>query len=377
MENKKITAMVGMFVAIGSILIFIITFLLGQENSLFESTTRLYIAFEDVGGLKPGSQVRLAGVNIGIVRNIEFAPVLDDKKLHVEIQVRNAMMPRIREDSIATIGSKGLLGDKVIEISIGSGEKPPLKENSYVQSEEPTDMFKILEEGGALISHGADVAKDLKKAIREIATEDTINHVKGVIESLDNIFNEVETGDGVVHGLVYDKSVQVDVKAIVNNVRTATVKLNRSVEHVEDILNEVRNGQGTVHGLIYDSDGKKIVENLRAASGTISELVTAIKDGNGMLHTLIYEEDKENIIRNLEDATFNIKKMASYIESGKGTIGGLIKDPSVYEDLKLVLGNLKRNAALKTLIRLSLEKGEEKGLEGSNEPVKDPENKEE
>jgi len=372
MENKKITAMVGLFVAAGSILIFIITILLGQESSLFESTTRLYVAFEDVGGLKPGSQVRLAGVNIGTVRNIEFAPILDDKKLHVELQVRDTMLPRIRKDSIATIGSKGLLGDKVIEISIGSGGEDALQENSYLQSEDPTDMFKILEEGGALISHGADVAKDLKRMIKEIATEETIAHVNGMIESLDNIFNEVESGDGVLHGIVYDKKVQVDLKAVMSNVKRASYTLNKSIEHVEQILNEVRTGQGTVHGLIYDADGKEIVENLRRASGTIAELVDAIQDGDGMLHTLIYEEDKENIIRNLEDATNNIKKMATYIESGKGTIGGLIKDPSVFEDLKLILGNLKRNAALKTLIRLSLEKGEEAGLEGSNAPITEP-----
>lgn len=369
MTNKRITVMVGLFVGIGSIMIFVLTILFGQESSLFEETTQLYIAFEDVGGLKRGSQVRLAGMTVGIVRGIEFGHTLADKKLHIELQVRTSMMPRIRNDSVATIATKGLLGDKVIELSIGSLEEFELKAGDYIKSEEPTDMFKILEEGGALISHGADVAKDIKVAIRNFTADGTIENTKKIIKSLKNVIEEVETGDGVVHGLVYDKQVQADLRVIMRNVRKASSTINLAVEHVENILREVKEGKGTLHGLIYEADGKKIVDNLREASQTIAEVVSAIRDGKGMLHTLIYEEDTGNIISNLNEATEDIKKLTAYIEAGRGTIGGLIKDPTVFEDLKLILGNLKRNNALKSLIRMSLEQGEEQGLSSGPLPV--------
>ncbi len=356
MNEKRVTLMVGAFVALGSILIFIVIILLGQERSLFESTTNLYVAFENVSGLKPGSQVRLAGVAIGTVTGIDFAQNLGDKNLHVELQIREAMMPRIRKDSIATVSSKGLLGDKVIDISIGSDTAEPLKEGDYLDSEEPPDLFTIMEKGQALISHGADVAKDIKTAIRKIIDEETVTHIKSIISSIDEVIKEVETGDGIAHGLIYDAKVQADLKTTMHNVRSASGGIRKSVDHVENILGEVRTGKGTLHGIIYDEDGKKILENIREASATISEVVSAIKDRKGMLHTLIYEEDKGNIIKNLEDASTDIRKLARYIEQGNGTIGGLIKDPTVYEDLKSILGNLKRNAALKALIRMSLEK---------------------
>ncbi len=363
MESKGLTTKVGLFVAVGILLIFGVVFMLGQERSLFEPTARLYIAFSDVGGLKPGAQVRLAGVNIGTVGSIEFSPILDDKKLHVEIHVRTKMLERIRKDSVATIGTKGLLGDKVIEITIGNQSSDPINEGSFLASQEPPDLFQILEKGQALISNGADVAYGLKNVINKLTDEENVQNVKGIVSSVNNVLNEIETGDGVVHGLIYDRKVQQDLKGTMSNIRLASAGLNRSIAHVEKVVEEIRTGKGTIHGLIYDEDGKQIVENLRRATATIAEVVDAIKTQKGMLHTLIYEEDKGNIIRNLNEATDDLRKLTQYIQSGQGTVGMLIKDPTLFEDLKMILSDLKRNKALKTLIRMSLESEEREKLD--------------
>jgi phospholipid/cholesterol/gamma-HCH transport system substrate-binding protein len=369
MANKGINTLVGLFVGIGSILMFVVIILIGQENSIFDSTTSLYITFNDVGGLRVGSQVRLAGVSIGSVTGINFPSELEDKKLHVEIKVRTSMLPRIRKDSVATISTKGLLGDKVIEIGIGTASEAQMMEGDYLDSEEPPDMFQILEKGQELISHGAEVAKGLEIAIKKYSDDELVNHIKGIAESVDNLINEVESGDGVMHGLIYDKQVNRDVAVIVRNIRAASVNVDKTVAHIENIMNEVRTGKGTLHGLIYDEDGKQIVSSLKNAAQNIASLVEEIKSGQGMLHTLIYTEDSGNIISNLEKASRDIQKIVAYIEAGHGTIGSLIKDPSVFEDLKLILGNIKRNSALKTVIRMSLEKDDPQ----LTQPPPDPE----
>lgn len=353
MATKSVNTIVGLFVGIGSILLFVVIVLVGQESSIFDSTSRLYITFEGVGGLRVGSQVRLAGVNIGSVTGIRFPSELEDRKLHVEIRVKSSMLPRIRKDSIATISTKGLLGDKVIEISIGSAGEPQLVEGDYLTSEEPPDMFQILEKGQELISHGADMAKELKVAIKRYSDDEMVSSVKGIASSVENIVREVETGGGVLHGLIYDKQVNRDVAAIVANARLTSVNLDKTLIHIENIMSEVRHGRGTLHGLIYDEDGKEILRSLRHAASNIADLVEEIKTGDGMLHTLIYTEDAGNIVRNLERASLDIRKIVAYIESGHGTIGALIKDPTVFEDLKLILGDIKRNKALKALIRMS------------------------
>ncbi|RJO64553.1 MAG: MCE family protein [Myxococcales bacterium] len=358
MENKGSNLIVGIFVAAGSILIFVFIILLGQERSIFESSTTLYVAFDNVAGLKPGSQVRLSGVVVGSVTDIDFSPALSDKKLHVELEVATGMMPRIRKDSVATVSTKGLLGDKVVEITIGSSEAEALKSGDYLPGREPPDIFQILEKGQTLISAGADVAENLKIAIKKFTDDENVSHIKGIIASIDNVLNEIESGDGVAHGLIYDRQVNADLKSTMSNVATASASVKRSVDHIENVVAEVRTGEGLVHGLVYGDDGKAILKNVRDTSASLAEVVEAVKTRQGMLHTLIYEEDKGNIIKNLNEASEDIRKLAAYMESGKGTIGALIKDPTIFEDLKLILGNLKRNSSLKTLIRLSLDSQE-------------------
>ncbi len=370
--EKKNTFMVGLFVALGSLLIFAVILLLGQESSLFESRTTLYIPFENVAGLKPGSPVRLAGVTVGTVNSIDFAPTLDDKKMYVEISVQEEMMPRIRQDSIATIGSKGLLGDKVVDITIGAEESAPHKAGDFMHSEEPPDMFRILEKGQTLITHAGDVAKGLKEVINKLADDKTIKDVKGIIESLDGIFNEVESGKGIANALIYNPKAKEDVVAMIGNVRVVTYKLRSTADQIDKIVNEVRSGDGIVHGVIYGDEGKDIMRDVKRASGSIAKITEEIVSGEGMLHTLVYDSDKGNILRNLEEATDDLRKLANYIESGQGTLGALIKDPTVFEDLKLILGNLRRNSVLKSLIRYSISKGEKRDAEKEYIPEEGP-----
>ena len=364
-EKSRARMAVGFFVLLGVVLFFGLVVLLGSQENLFAETTTIYVAFNDVGGLKPGSQVRLAGMNVGTVNDIRFGQKLDDKRLHVEMKLHADMMPRIRKDSTATIGTKGLLGDKVIELSIGSGQSKQLKDGDYIDSREPPDLSRILERGEGLIRNGKDLAESLKDKVNVLADAKTIGNVKDSIASLNNIVGEVEKGDGIVHGAIYDKAAKADLSVAMRNIRQASETLKLSLEHVENILHEVRTGKGVVHSLIYDPDGTAIVKNIRTLSEGLNEVVAQVKSGDGLLHTLVYDSDKGNLIRNLEDASNRLRGIVEDIDKGHGTIGGLIRDPTVYEDLKLILGNLKRNAVLKSLIRMSLEKNEaEKGRTG-------------
>ncbi len=360
MQEKKLYIQVGIFVTIGIVMFFALIFLMGQERSMFESTTTLHTWFKNVSGLKAGAQVRLAGVTIGSVTEIDFSNDIKEKRLMVQMQVKSSIMPRIRKDSNATISSKGLLGDKVIEVAVGSPDKEQLKEGDFLISEEPPDIATILETGSQLLTHAKDVAKDLSGLTSEIG-EDTIDNVKKTISHVENVLNEVRSGDGIVHGIIYDQKANNDFKGVMANARAAAQKLNKSVNHVEKILQEVRTGKGIAHSVIYEKGGKAIVDNLEEASARVTEIIKAVKDEKGMLHTLIYEEDRGNIVKNLNEATDDIKQLTKYIRSGQGTIGALINDPTVYEDLKTILGNIKRNKALKALIRMSIERGEEEG----------------
>src|SRR5690606_30936845 len=83
----------------------------------------------------------------------------------------------------------------------------------------------------------------------------------------------------------------------------------------------------------------------------VNELLRAVREQDGVLHALIYEQDQQNFLRELNELTALLHRMVQDVDKGRGTIGGLLRDPTVYEDLKSVLGNVKRNVVFKALVR--------------------------
>jgi hypothetical protein len=84
-------------------------------------------------------------------------------------------------------------------------------------------------------------------------------------------------------------------------------------------------------------------------------MVTEVRRGQGPLHSLVYADGKNNLVTDLNAAARILRTVAEEVAQGKGIVGGLLRDPTVYQDLKLILGNVKRNAVLKALIRSAIQ----------------------
>ncbi len=353
-SSARLKFQVGVFLTMGLALGFAVIFLIGKESAMFESKTQLWLKFKDIQGLTVGAKVLLAGMSVGTVDEISFTNELGDKQMHIRIAVRNSMMPRVRGDSRAAIGSKGLLGDKVVQLTVGSEGEPQLQNGDYIISDQPPDMFEFLKKGDKIIDKTQEIATYVRDMLKEYSDEDTTLHVKGILASIDEMMWTANTGEGLVNGILYDKQLKDDTKRAVAKAGQAVAEFEKTGRILNDVLREVRGGQGTLHSLIYDQEGKKIVRNLLAATENIAEVVREVREGNGVVHTVIYDEDAGNFIRNLEEATADLKTIIKSIKQGQGTVGSLVKDPTVYEDLKTILGNVKRSEVLKAIVRLNL-----------------------
>src|SRR4051812_28504100 len=120
------TLRAGVFVLLGVIVFTFAIFALGQKSGLFTRRTTLYVSFSDISGMTVGTPVRLAGLEVGSVAELSFPAELDQKRTLVRLVVQTKYMNRIREDSRAFIGSNGLLGDKIVNISMGDPRSPRL-----------------------------------------------------------------------------------------------------------------------------------------------------------------------------------------------------------------------------------------------------------
>jgi phospholipid/cholesterol/gamma-HCH transport system substrate-binding protein len=354
MVKKSYNLKVGIFAAVTILLFVGVVMFLSKSEALFSNKITLVATFENTSGLLVGSPVRLAGIDIGTVEDIRFSDDPNSKNVQVILGVDDEYLDRIRTDSIAQMNTKGLLGDMMVNISLGSMQASGLKDGDPIRTKEVQGLSQIVASVETAVSTVKDLTAVVDERVRLVLTEEFAKDIGRIAHSTANLMQEVEQGKGLANALLYDPQMKNDAKQFFADARSTATKVDRAVGRVENVLAEVEKGDGLIHGAIYGGGGKKLFDDLTVASGELTSILREVREGNGIAHTLIYEEDKTNLIQNLEQASLLVKQLAEEVNEGKGTVGGLLKDPTVYRDLKNVLGSVRRNVLLKALVRLTI-----------------------
>jgi phospholipid/cholesterol/gamma-HCH transport system substrate-binding protein len=323
--DRRTELRVGLFIAAAVVIGGALAFFIGEERSLFSSKTDFYAVFDDVAGLRAGSPVRVSGVSSGTVTSVRFR---DGGGVQVDFDITADARDLIRQGSEARLGSKGLLGDRLIDIRPGEGDLLP--EGSQI----PTGPTEGLE---AVLGQAGSIMADARGALRNVRTAT-------------EPFSEPE--------LLTDRELSDRLDATLTNLSAASAELSRSARSVRVIADEVRTGDGTAHELIYGDEGSRLITNAADASAEVAQLLRAVREGDGTVHDLIYEDSGEEIIANLEEASEDLRLVMEDIRAGRGPIGGLLTDPSIYEDIKRLVGDLSRNEILRALVRYSIRRDE-------------------
>jgi phospholipid/cholesterol/gamma-HCH transport system substrate-binding protein len=366
-RERRIIVRAGLFIALGLGLAMLVVFVIGKERNLFDKQNTYTGAFENVDGLQFDSPVRLGGVNVGRVTSIKFGSDLGDKRIIVTMEVVEKYEERIRKDSVARITNRGVLGDKAVEVSIGSPDQPALPDGAELTTGTSGDISSILKATGEIIDNTVGITRDLRTGVATYTSPELQKDVKEAITSVKNILKEVETGKGVLHAVVYDKGLTNDVKVLLSEASASAAKLDAAITKVDGLLADVKAGDGTLHALIYD---KKIADSLTDLGKAAEEVSTLVNDAktrkDGVVYQLVYG-DSRVLLTDLGQAAADIKSLTTKINKGEGSLGAIINDPTVYEDLKEILGNVKRNRVLRELVRFSISNSEQ--LDKAGKPV--------
>jgi phospholipid/cholesterol/gamma-HCH transport system substrate-binding protein len=122
------------------------------------------------------------------------------------------------------------------------------------------------------------------------------------------------------------------------------------------MTNQVKNGPGLAHALLYDGD---MSASTAGALDEVHKDLQAIRTGNGLAHTLVYGDDSTNhVMTNIDAMSADLRSIVHDMRAGKGTLGALLVDPSVYEDIRALVGNVERNEVLRALVRYSIKADE-------------------
>jgi phospholipid/cholesterol/gamma-HCH transport system substrate-binding protein len=356
-QEQRRRVIVGAFVIGAGALLLVAIVLLGRTQSLFKHKTLLHAWFQNTSGLVVGAPVRLAGVDVGVVESIQFSPDVKVKKVHVALGVESRYLDRIREDSVARLGSKGLLGDTIVDITVGSVEARPLATGATLRAAESEGLNEVVASVEEAMNELRGAAQSVDARVRATFTDELAADVHRVARSTANTLEGVERGPGLAHALIFEPRFKNRVGGLIDDTRAVVASANRATTSVERLLAQAEHGPGTLHGLLYRDDGAKLLADADHAVGELTAMLGEIEHGRGLAHTLIYEErDRRNLIENLTELSRTLRRLGDEVDQGKGTVGGLLKDPSVYEDLKVVFGNVKRNKMLRWLVRYSIRK---------------------
>ncbi len=169
---------------------------IGSKQFLFSSTYRLNAEFTNVAGLNGGAEVRVGGIHEGTVEQIQL-PVRPDEKVRVVMALARATREVVKKDSVATIRSDGLVGDKFVEVSFGSDQAPKVSNADTIQGEPPLQL------------------SDLMEKTREIldSARGAVTNADATVANLKSITSKVDQGTGTVGALINDKKAYQSVNA--------------------------------------------------------------------------------------------------------------------------------------------------------------------
>jgi len=345
-RSTEIKVGIFMMVTLGAMILLIAT--LTSKTQLFKTTYTLHTSFSNIAGMIPGSEVRLSGINIGMVKEIRFSDVEGETIVFISLKIDGIGMRRIMKNSKAMIQTSGLLGKKYVEIMPGTLEAGRVEDGDFIESEEPISLTEAMDKGGKILDNIADTATYLKDFIGSLrGVEGKGTDMSRAITHARNLLGEIQNGRGVLHTLIYDKEKATIIK-----------DLAMAAKSINEITEEIKTGQGTAHDVIYGANGKELVANLAESSKAIASIVGEVKQGNGFLHSMIYEEDKSDLINELKLAAVNLREITEKIQRGEGTIGALLLDPTIYEDIRKITGEVERSTILKAYIRYTIRKNE-------------------
>ena len=308
MRNDKINnAKLGVFVIVAMALFITGIYYIGSRQNMFGSSFVLSAVFEDVNGLQPGNGVRYSGINVGSVKAIK---ILNETTIRVDMSIKKEVQSFIKQDAIAKIGTDGLVGNVIVEISAGNGNK-------------------------TVVSNG-----DTLKTIPKIKTDDLLQtlsstgeYINATSQNLMKITSEIAGGNGTISTLLNDEMVAKELVASINNMNRTTIELSRMVNKTGAYIDQINQGKSTLGYLFKDTSLRTQVSTI---SNDLDQLITVRTEP--LLKSLLQSGE------NMEAATSKFNDLIKQMEGDKNVISLLSKDTKTAEELNEMIYNLNEGS---------------------------------
>ena len=203
-HSPQFKVRLGLFLLGGLTLFMVAIFIIGKQKNLFNPVFTVTAKFYNIGGLQVGNNIRFSGINVGTVDNIK---IIDDTTVQVDMLIKEEVKKFIKSDCIASIGSEGIIGDRVLVISQGSKDAPRVKEGQELGSDEPVETDAIL-------------------ASLKVSAQ----NAEVVTDQLADIMYKINSGTGTLGRLIQDTAIAENLSQTITNLKKGTKGLNENME---------------------------------------------------------------------------------------------------------------------------------------------------
>jgi phospholipid/cholesterol/gamma-HCH transport system substrate-binding protein len=279
---------VGAFILVGTVLLIFSLYLIGAKQNLFGSTFELKSQFKNVNGLMPGNNVRFTGIDVGTVKTVQ---IINDSTVDVTMVIEDKVQAFIKKNATAMVGTDGLMGNKLINISSSSEAAESVEDGDFLISKSPLGTDDMMRTLNITNENVKDITIDLKNIVHRLNSPNTLWSILMDSVLADNV-----------------KQAIVNIKVTSDRTAIITGDLSRIVKHIKD-------GKGTIGALIADTtiavklnqsivNIKLITDSLAIVTGDMRYITSKVKKGEGGIGTVLMDTTFAN---NLNESMKNIK----------------------------------------------------------------------
>ena len=205
-HSEKYKIRLGLFVAGGLAIFVLAIFIIGKQKNLFNPVFKLTTTFYNVSGLQIGNNIRFAGINVGTVDDIK---IVNDSTVKVYMMIRKEVHQFIKADCKVTIGSEGIIGDRLLTINQGGADAPLAKEGQWLASEEPVETDAIM-----------------------ASLQVTAANAEIISQQLAEVMHKVNGGEGTLGRLIQDTTIAENLNQTIVNLKTSSKGLDENMKAV-------------------------------------------------------------------------------------------------------------------------------------------------
>lgn len=318
MGNKsKDPVKLGVFVMAAVALMLVALYLIGSKKNLFSRTVSAEATFRQVGGLRPGSNVRYLGIDVGTVDRIS---ILNDTAVLVGMQIRADEARHILTTALASLGNDGLMGSRLVNLEPGANHGPPLIDGTLLAArpavdtdvmlqtldrtnenlEVITDQVRILAIKLNTPGNAVDLLVDTLLAHDLAATMAGLriaaDHTRGITADMQTLMRDVSTGKGALGLLMTDTAAEAQVRLALGNLTTITDSIQAASNELARFSQQLNAPDGLVYALTADTaiadDLRRTITRLDTASMLLNEDLRALQR-NWFFRKYFKEKEKE------------------------------------------------------------------------------------